>query len=122
MPSLTADTTSPTESSAPPTKKDRQATARKVASIEAKIASTDKLVEKRRAQLASASARRAALTAKLARLSAAGEAPGPDAYCLKERRQVSMVGAHAVTLANGRPATAGTCPSCGSRLVRIGTA
>jgi hypothetical protein len=33
-----------------------------------------------------------------------------------------MVGAHSVTLANGRPATAGTCPSCGSRLVQIGIA
>ena len=121
MPSPTA-VSSPTVPSTRPTKKERQATARKRASIEAQIASTDKLVEKRRAQLASASAHRAALTARLARLSAAGEAPGPAAYCLKERRRVLMVGAHSVTLANRRPATAGTCPSCGSRLVRIGIA
>src|SRR5690242_11582585 len=95
--------------------------ARKRAAIEAKIASADKLVARRRTQLEAALADRAALTARLARLAAQEGEPGPLAYCLREKRQFAMVEAHAVTLANGRPAIAGTCSSCGSRLVRIGS-
>jgi hypothetical protein len=42
------------------------------------------------------------------------------AYCIKDRRQVEIGGAHAVVLANGRPAIAGLCPSCGSKVMRLG--
>jgi len=121
MPSRTATPSAPSAASARSTKKARRASAQKRAAIESKIASTDKLVAKRRAQLESASAQRAALTAKLARLSAEEGEPGPLAYCLREKRQFAMVDAHAVILANGRPAIAGMCSSCGSRLVRIGS-
>ena len=92
----------------------------KRASIEAEIAAADKQVAKRRAQLEAAIGERAALVAKLARLELADDGKGPMAYCLKERLQVRIGGAHAVVLANGRPAIAGACPSCGSKLVRIG--
>ena len=102
-------------------KKARRASARKRASIEARLASADKLIAKRRSQLESATGGRASLTAKLARLSVADAGDsGPVAYCLKEKRQMAMGGAHAVVLSNGRPAIAGICPSCGSKLVRIG--
>jgi len=121
MADRTAEPSAPSDQAAPPSKKERRATERKLAALEAEIASTDKLLAKRRAQLAWAATRRSTLTAKLARLTAKHEIPGPSAYCLRERLHVAMSGAHPVTLANGRPATAGTCPSCGARLVRIGS-
>ena len=42
------------------------------------------------------------------------------AYCIKDRQRVSIVAARRVVLANGRPAVAGLCPSCGSKVVRLG--
>jgi hypothetical protein len=99
---------------------DRRAARRRTA-IEAKLASADQLIEKRRAQLRSASARRASIAAKLARLLPPAEDTSPSmAYCIKDRRQVEIGGAHAVVLANGRPAIAGLCPSCGSKVMRLG--
>jgi uncharacterized protein DUF5679 len=121
MADRTAEPSASVDPATPPSKKERRATARKLAALEAEIASTDKLLAKRQAQLAWALARRSTLTAKLARLNAKYETPGPSAYCLRERLSVAMSGAHPVMLANGRPATAGTCPSCGARLVRIGS-
>ena len=94
--------------------------ARKRRSIEAAIGATDRVVAKRRAQLEAAVGKRAALSAKLARLDVSDDLAGPVAYCIKERRRVQIGGPHAIVLANGRPAIAGTCPSCGSKLVRIG--
>lgn len=103
-----------------PTRADRRM-ARRRAVIEAKLASADKLIEKRRAQLHSASARRTTIAAKLARLLVPADETSPSmAYCIKDRRQVEIGGAHAVVLANGRPAIAGLCPSCGSRVMRLG--
>jgi len=93
------------------------------AGLEAKLAVSERLVAKRTAQLGSASARRASLAARLARLSGtAGGTIGPLAYCLKDRRQVPIEGAHAVVLASGRPVLAGTCPSCGRKVVRFASA
>jgi len=121
MPSRTATEPATSEASTRSSKKSHRASEKKRAAIEAEIASTDKLVAKRRAQLESAIADRASLTAKLARLTAESSEPGPMAYCLREKAQFAMIDAHAVTLANGRPAIAGACSSCGSRLVRIGS-
>jgi hypothetical protein len=103
-----------------PTKKARRASEQKRAAIEVKIASADKLVAKRSAQLETATSRRASLTAKLARLTAESAELGPLAYCLREKAQFAMIDARGVMLANGRPAIAGVCSSCGSRLVRMG--
>ena len=101
------------------TRTERKA-ARRRAGLEAKLESAERLVAKRAAQLGSASARRAALAARLTHLSdTVGDAVGPMAYCLKDRRQVSIGGAHPVILASGRPAVAGTCPSCGMRVLRF---
>ena len=123
----------PSRTSAPPTvaateaassdgtgKKARRASQKKRAVIEAEIASADKLIAKRRTQLQAATAERAALTARLARLTAESSELGPMAYCLREKAQFAMIEARAVTLANGRPAISGACSSCGARLVRMG--
>ncbi len=96
---------------------------RRRAALEAKLASADRLIEKRRSQLHSASTRRASISARLARaMGPAGETDAPMAYCIKDRQRVAIGGAHAVVLTNGRPAIAGLCPSCGSKVVRLGAA
>ena len=43
-----------------------------------------------------------------------------DAYCLKCRTKREMQNSTQVTLKNGRPATQGTCPTCGTKMFRIG--
>jgi len=45
-----------------------------------------------------------------------------QAYCLKCRAKVEMKNAQKVTLKNGRPATKGVCPKCGTKIFRIGKA
>lgn len=45
-----------------------------------------------------------------------------SAYCLKCRAKREMRNPQRVTLKNGRPATKGTCPSCGTAMYRIGKA
>ncbi len=43
-----------------------------------------------------------------------------QAYCLKCRTRREMRNPTRVTLKNGRPATQGSCPVCGTRMYRIG--
>ena len=43
-----------------------------------------------------------------------------EAYCLKCRTKREIKGPEQVTLKNGRPATKGTCPVCGTKIFRIG--
>ena len=43
-----------------------------------------------------------------------------QAYCMKCRKKVEMRNSKAVILKNKRPATQGTCPSCGTKVFRIG--
>ena len=43
-----------------------------------------------------------------------------QAYCLKCRATREMREHQTVTLKNGRPATKGTCPVCGTTMYRIG--
>ena len=42
---------------------------------------------------------------------------GQQAFCMRERRKVVIAGATAIVLKNGRAAVAGTCPTCGARVV-----
>ena len=42
-----------------------------------------------------------------------------EAYCVKCRTQREMKDAKEVKMANGRPATQGTCPVCGTKMNRI---
>ena len=44
----------------------------------------------------------------------------PEAYCFKCRTKREVRNAQQVTLKNGRPATQGTCPVCGTKVFRIG--
>lgn len=43
-----------------------------------------------------------------------------QAYCLKCRTQREMQNAQNVTMKNGKPATRGKCPVCGTQMYRIG--
>lgn len=45
-----------------------------------------------------------------------------QAYCVKCRKSVEISNPTQVTLKNGRPATQGACPSCGTKVFRIGKA
>ncbi|MBI2166389.1 MAG: hypothetical protein HYU29_08335 [Chloroflexi bacterium] len=43
-----------------------------------------------------------------------------QAYCFKCRAKKEIRNATNIKLKNGRPATQGTCPSCGTKVFRIG--
>jgi len=43
-----------------------------------------------------------------------------EGYCLKCRTRREMKEAKAVTMKNGRSATQGVCPKCGTKMFRIG--
>ena len=43
-----------------------------------------------------------------------------DAYCFKCRAKREINNPAQVTLKNGRPATRGTCPTCETKMFRIG--
>ena len=43
-----------------------------------------------------------------------------EAYCMKCRTKREIKNPAKVTLKNGRPATQGTCPICGTKLTHIG--
>jgi hypothetical protein len=45
-----------------------------------------------------------------------------DAYCFKCRSKREIRNPQQVTLKNGRPATQGQCPQCGTKVFRIGKA
>ncbi len=41
-------------------------------------------------------------------------------YCVKYRTKREMRDAKAITMKNGKPATQGVCPVCGSKMFKIG--
>jgi DNA-directed RNA polymerase subunit RPC12/RpoP len=43
-----------------------------------------------------------------------------QAYCFKCRKKVEIKDPKKVTLKNGRPAIRGICPTCGTKVFRIG--
>ena len=43
-----------------------------------------------------------------------------QAYCLKCRSKREIKDPETITMKNGRPATQGTCPVCGSKMFRMG--
>jgi hypothetical protein len=45
-----------------------------------------------------------------------------QAYCMKCRTKREMKDAKAIIMKNGRPATQGVCPTCGTKMFRIGKA
>ena len=45
-----------------------------------------------------------------------------QAYCMKYRTKRDISNPQQITMKNGRPATRGTCPVCGTKVSRIGKA
>jgi RNase P subunit RPR2 len=45
-----------------------------------------------------------------------------EAYCVKCKAKKMMQNPTPVTLKNGKPATEGKCPDCGTKMFRIGAA
>ena len=43
-----------------------------------------------------------------------------QAYCVKCRAKREMKDAKGITMKNGKPATQGVCPVCGTKMFRIG--
>jgi hypothetical protein len=42
-----------------------------------------------------------------------------EGYCVKDRKRVEMINPHPFTMVNGRPAIAGVCPHCGTKIYKI---
>ena len=42
------------------------------------------------------------------------------AYCVKCKNKVEIKDPEKITMKNGKPATKGTCPDCGTKVFRIG--
>jgi NAD-dependent SIR2 family protein deacetylase len=45
-----------------------------------------------------------------------------QAYCMKCRAKKEMKDAKSITMKNGKPATQGVCPTCGTKMFKIGKA
>jgi RNase P subunit RPR2 len=45
---------------------------------------------------------------------------GKEGYCVKCKAKKEMKDAQAITMKNGRPATQGICPDCGTKIFKIG--
>jgi RNase P subunit RPR2 len=45
-----------------------------------------------------------------------------QAYCVKCKTKREMKDATQITMKNGRPATEGKCPECGTKMFKIGAA
>ncbi len=43
-----------------------------------------------------------------------------EAYCMKCKAKREMNNARQITMKNGRPATQGVCPACGTKMFKIG--
>lgn len=43
-------------------------------------------------------------------------------YCLKCKQSVEIKDAEPITMKNGKPATRGSCPRCGTTIFKIGKA
>jgi hypothetical protein len=41
-------------------------------------------------------------------------------YCVKDKEKVEIKNATQITMKNGKPATQGVCPKCGTKVFRIG--
>ena len=45
-----------------------------------------------------------------------------QAYCMKCKKRIDIKDAKQITLVNGQAAVQGTCPTCGTKVFRIGKA
>ena len=60
------------------------------------------------------------IMAKAPAAAARTTAAAPQGYCMKCKTQREMKSAKQITMKNGRPATEGLCPECGTRMFKIG--
>ena len=44
-----------------------------------------------------------------------------EGYCVRCRAQREIKNGKVITMKNGKPATQGVCPSCGTKMFRIGS-
>ena len=104
----------------------------RLARLEKRLARLAKEEARRARQLEEVRAKQAEVRARIAELDTAAmvgapvdsagpspDAAAPQAYCMREKRKVAIADAELVVLRNGRRAYAGTCPSCGARVVAI---
>jgi len=42
------------------------------------------------------------------------------AYCVKDKMKVEVQNPQQITMKNGKPATQGVCPVCGTKMFKIG--
>lgn len=110
--------------------------------LEKKLARAVREEARRRGQYEQAAADRTALAGQLLELTQgapvapatpSGDAAPPaatqagssseavTAFCLRQKKRVTLQNPEPVTLRNGRRALAGTCPECGARIVRMGS-
>ena len=45
-----------------------------------------------------------------------------EAYCMKRKTKREMQSPQQITMKNGRPASQGSCPVCGTKMFKIGKA
>lgn len=45
-----------------------------------------------------------------------------EAFCMKCRAKKEMKDPQEITMKNGKPATQGSCPDCGTKMFKIGKA
>jgi DNA-directed RNA polymerase subunit RPC12/RpoP len=43
-----------------------------------------------------------------------------QAYCMKCRKKIEMSNPKSIKMKNDKPATQGVCPTCGTKMFRIG--
>jgi hypothetical protein len=43
-----------------------------------------------------------------------------EAYCVKDKMKVEVQNPQKITMKNGKPATQGVCPVCGTKMFKIG--
>ncbi len=121
-------TEAPVEAGTPPADGDKAH--KRLKRLERELAELGATEAKRLAQLNEVRARATAVRTRLTTLrttvaGAHGEAgsdvppAGPIGYCMRERRPVEISDPEPVTLSNGRTAIAGTCSTCGARVVAL---
>ncbi len=45
-----------------------------------------------------------------------------EGYCMKDKMKVEIKDPQPITMKNGKPATTGFCPKCGTKIFKIGAA
>ena len=59
-------------------------------------------------------------TARQDKVEVGSNMPAKEGYCVKCKAKKEMKDAQAITMKNGRPATQGICPDCGTKIFKIG--